>query len=202
MKAVEDRKDMQNMKDVKQEKLARILTDLDEDLLDEAEFMRQESAPGKKRLLRQWGAAAACLAILLAGLWGLLPGKTPEITLWGEEITSSPVEIPLNEKISPARFSDSKEAVPLELSLEVQMEAGTELEAAQGEIKVLDTQKRLLGEGTRWTATEKQDVQVLWRLSWEAEKKAPSLEIRKAEETVCLLVEWDSEKEVFTLRRG
>lgn len=53
---------------MKQELLSDALNDLDEDLIAETDKLRQRTKSGKKRLIR-WGAAAACLCVVLLGAW-------------------------------------------------------------------------------------------------------------------------------------
>lgn len=48
--------------------LSDALNDLDEDLISETDKLRQRSKSEKKRLIR-WGAAAACLCVVLLGTW-------------------------------------------------------------------------------------------------------------------------------------
>lgn len=56
---------------MKQELLSDALNDLNEDLIAETDKLRQRTNFGKKRLIR-WGAAAACLCVVLLGVWAAL----------------------------------------------------------------------------------------------------------------------------------
>lgn len=60
---------------MKQELLIDALNDLDEDLIAETDKIRQRTSSGKKRLIR-WGAAAACLCVVLLGAWMALKPDT------------------------------------------------------------------------------------------------------------------------------
>lgn len=69
-----------------QELLSDALDDLDEDLIAEADRLRQRTASGRKRLMR-WGAAAACLCFVLLGLWATLRtgASNHPVLIWNDD---------------------------------------------------------------------------------------------------------------------
>ena len=60
---------------MKQELLIDALTDLDEDLIAETDQLRQQTVFRRKRLIR-WGAAAACMCVVVLGAWLVLKPDT------------------------------------------------------------------------------------------------------------------------------
>ena len=65
------------------ELLSDALNDLDEELIAETDKLRQQTKPGKKRLIRL-GAAAACLCVVLFGAWRALRTDTSgnRVLIW------------------------------------------------------------------------------------------------------------------------
>ena len=68
-----------------QEMLSDALNDLGEDLIAEANRLRQRSGSGKKRLVR-WGAAA-CLCLVLLGVWAARRAGTADrpVLIWNDD---------------------------------------------------------------------------------------------------------------------
>ena len=145
---------------MKNEVMARALTDIDDDLIADAHF----SARKPKRLsLFRFGAAAACLILLVGVLfYANMPGGS-EITVAGTLLEDEPIAV---GKVSPSAFSVSpmqRSDDTLTVSLELIPDGKAKIQTEDGSFAVIPAGAgSSVYTGTDYTATE--SVTLKWAI--------------------------------------
>ena len=145
---------------MKNEVMARALTDIDDDLIADAHSPVRKP---KRLSLYRFGAAAACL-ILLVGvlLYANLPGGG-EITVAGTPLADEPIAV---GKVGPAAFSGSpmqRSDDTLTVSLELIPDGKTKIRTEDGSFAVVPTDADAsVYTGTEYTADK--SVTLKWAI--------------------------------------
>lgn len=125
---------------MKYEMLARAMSELDDDLLEDA----QRGAKPRGGW-RRWCAAAACLVLLCTGaLWY----RAPAVTMNGSAVTQTPRSIAGEAAVMSLRLHEPQALVTLELTLRRE----TALSVSAGTLQLFDEAGNELFSGTDGTA--------------------------------------------------
>ena len=146
---------------MKNEFMARAMTEIDEALIAEADEMPAKSSKITARTLMRhvyrFGAVAAC-ALLVVGI--LLAGNIggQDVLLYGESIADSPRTV--NEYIprSVAYVVDTIEIENINLPLELEFRKETKLTLTEGSMIVLDESGNTVYEGREYLASGKTSI--------------------------------------------
>lgn len=146
---------------MKNEFLARAMTEIDEALIAEADERPAKSSKITARSLMRhvyrFGAVAAC-ALLVVGvlLASNLGGQ--DVLLYGESIADSPRTVGEYMPLSIARIVETAEVEDVNLPLELEFKKETKLTLTEGSMLVLDSEGNTAYEGTEYTASGKLSV--------------------------------------------
>ena len=139
---------------MKNELMARAMTEIDLALIEEAEEMPKAKilTPDLLSKLTRYGSLAACLVLVFGAL---LVGRlsAPELLLYGEEVTGEArmvtefIPRAVTYSVDPAQIA--QENIPLELDFKRE----THLTLECGEMVVLDSEGNEIYCGTEYSAT-------------------------------------------------
>lgn len=140
---------------MKNEFMARAMTQINEDLITEAEESVARRAkiltPNLARQIYRWGSIASCLALLIGVL--LVSGHSGnKVMLYGETVTDTPRSITeympraVTYSVDPALLTE------VSLPLEFEFKRSTELSVNGGKMIVLGGEGDTLFEGSSYTA--------------------------------------------------
>ena len=141
---------------MKNEFMARAMTEIDEVLIAEADEMPVRSSKITARTLARqvyrWGSIAACailvVAVLIAGNIG---GQ--DVLLYGESIADSPRTVGEYMPRSIAHIVETVEIEDVSLPLELEFKKETKLTLTEGSMLVLDSNGNTVYEGTEYTVS-------------------------------------------------
>ena len=143
---------------MKNEFLARAMTNIDSALIDEANEMPSKRAtlltPAFFSGFKRYGALAACL-VLIVGAIIAVNSATPGVILYGEPITANARNI--TEYIPAAMASNDEDGTRV-IPLELEFRKTTVLSTENANISVLDGEGNEIFSGKTYTAKGKQNL--------------------------------------------
>ena len=141
---------------MKNEFMARAMTEIDEALIAEAD---EKPAKGSKVTARtlmrhayRFGAVAAC-ALLIIGVLIASNLGGQDVLLYGESIADSPRTVSGYMPLSIARIVETAEIEDVKLPLEFEFKDKTKLTLTEGSMTVLDSEGNTAYEGTEYTVS-------------------------------------------------
>ena len=145
---------------MKNELLARAITNIDSALIDEANEMPAKKAtvlsPVFLTRIRKYGALAACL-ILVCGVIFAINSSTTPVLIYGEPITTEARSI---TRYVPDTHSVEKEDDYTHISLELEFKKSTILTTNNATIAVLDSNGNEISRGKTHTANGKTSIMI------------------------------------------
>ena len=138
---------------MKNERLARAMTQIDYALIEEAEEMpkRKTISPERLNKIARYGGMAACM-LLVVGALLLGTIRSPELLLYGEEITSEARLINEYMPRSVAYWASPADSMSQTIPLELEFKRSTTLTVSGGEMVVLDENGEVVYSGTEYLA--------------------------------------------------
>ena len=137
---------------MKNELLARAMTQIDSALIDEANEMPTKKAtvltPAFLAGIKRYGALAACL-VLIVGAIIAVNSSTPGVLLYGEPITANARNI---TEYIPASFTAGDEESDMLIPLELDFKKSTILTTDNATIVALDSDGNEIFRGKTYTA--------------------------------------------------
>ena len=138
---------------MKNERLARAMTQIDYALIEEADEMpkRKTMSPERLNKIARYGGMAACM-LLVVGALLLGTIRSPELLLYGEEVTTEARMI--NEYIprSVTYSVSPAEATPSIIPLELEFKRSTSLATDTCDMIVLDNAGDVIYQGGEYVA--------------------------------------------------
>ncbi len=141
---------------MKNEFMARAMTEIDEALIAEADEIPAKSSKITARTLMRavyrWGAVAAC-AILVVGILLASNIGGQDVLLYGESIADQPRTVGEYMPRSIAHIVETVEIEDVNLPLELEFKKETKLTLTEGSMLVLDSAGNSVYEGSEYTAS-------------------------------------------------
>ena len=139
---------------MKNEFLARAMTNIDDELIEQANEMPVRQAkvlrPNFVRHITRWGSIAACVAVMIAIVIATRVGGD-DVRLYGESITDAPRTI---TEFMPRSFTHSVDPISItavSLPLELEFDRSTTLTLQNGSMEVLDEAGNTVYSGEQYT---------------------------------------------------
>ena len=139
---------------MKNELLARAMTNIDDELIEQANEMPVRRAkvlrPNFVRYITRWGSIAACVAVMIAVVIATRVGGN-DVRLYGESITDAPRVI---TEFMPRSFTHSVDPISItavSLPLELEFDKSTTLTLESGSMEVLDEAGNTVYSGEQYT---------------------------------------------------
>ena len=146
---------------MKNEFMARAMTEIDDALIAEADEIPAKSSKITARsLMRQvyrWGSIAAC-ALLVVGILLASNIGTQDVLLYGESIADQPRTVGEYMPRSIAHIVETVEIEDVNLPLELEFKKETKLTLTEGIMLVLDSNGNTVYEGNEYTASSSVSV--------------------------------------------
>lgn len=156
---------------MKNEFMARAMTEIDEALIAEADEIPAKSSKITARSLMRhvyrWGSVAAC-ALLVVGILLASNIGGQDVLLYGESIADSPRTVGEYMPRAIAHIVDTMEVEDISLPLELEFKKETKLHLTEGSMMILDENGETLYEGQEYTAKGK--VSMILSFPGDAEK--------------------------------
>ena len=172
---------------MKNEAMARAITELDDALLEDA----MKAAPRQIGPWRRWCAAAACLIVVAAaGLAAPAVGR-PAVSLHGTALTAEPAPV---DETAMLRLIDPDEAGPAETELALTLRKETVLTASAGTLTIRQEGQEPIA-AAEWQGHGR--ITVLWRI----EDARPSRQYTLTAGSVTLVLEYSEALQGWTIRK-
>lgn len=140
---------------MKNELLARAMTNIDDELIEQANEMPTRQAkvlrPNFVRNITRWGSIAACVAVMIAIVIATRMSGD-DVRLYGESITDAPRTITEFMPRSVTHSVDPISLTAVSLPLELEFDKSTTLTLTEGSMEVLDQNGDTLYSGEKYTA--------------------------------------------------
>ena len=172
---------------MKNETMARAITELDDGLIEDA----MQAAPRQISPWRRWCAAAACLVLVMAAGLAAPAVSRPAVSLHGTALTAAPAPV---DETSPLRIAAPDWAEPVEVELDLTLRRETALAASEGTLTLRQEGQEPV-TAPEWRGSGK--VSVLWSIG----DARPDRQYTLTAGPVTLVLEYSESLRGWTIRK-